>query len=80
MQAKIAGEKKVFLYVKTSFNGTKAVSAKKKKKSCEPFEVKICCANKGIQVIITEKKNECNEGELNKYLEKQRFLYKQVTS
>lgn len=53
---------------------------KKKKKSCEPFEVKICCANKGIQVIITEKKNECNEGELNKYLEKQRFLYKQVTS
>lgn len=29
---------------------------KKKKKSCEPFEVKICCANKGIQVIITEKK------------------------
>lgn len=54
MQAKIAGEKKVFLYVKTSFNGTKAVS--EKKKSCEPFEVKICCANKGIQVIITEKK------------------------
>lgn len=54
MQAKIAGEKKVFLDVKTSFNGTKAVS--EKKKSCEPFEVKICCANKGIQVIIKEKK------------------------